>query len=369
MVRGGRRGGWWLCAVVLVAVVAAGCGDDPADGRAGPAGTPGAGYDDCATSTTGPAAVIGFDPATGEQRWSRLAGDLSYAYEAAGLLIASGTGGTVAFDPETGAARWCADTGAVVPSSAVVEKDVLAVLSPAGTVTGLDGATGAQLWTTPIPGSFGATVVGEAGAVLVLGNGPTRRPGEDPSLSEKVLLSVDPRTGTPVPGPAEVPARRQVVGDTAVTVEQRGDLPSIYTIVVADAPGTTRWEVPAPPLLTDVILAGDQVLVSAIGAAPADGQPTGSQVTAYAAADGSVVWSTATRSPHVFVADDLVLVDDTAGLEALEVTDGRPRWESRFESLGRGGRNSEPGTFSGVTITADGGSGAGLLVAAEPYRD
>ncbi len=92
--------------------------------------------------------------ATGQSLWQR---DLNQPITggvaaAAGLaVVTTRSGEVVAFDPKTGATRWTAQTIASVLSPALIDAERVVVVANDGSVTGLEHATGKQVWSFNIP--------------------------------------------------------------------------------------------------------------------------------------------------------------------------------------------------------------------------
>ena len=54
---------------------------------------------------------------------------------------------------------------------------------------------------------------------------------------------------------------------------------------------------------------------------------------------------------------------------ALDLEDGKQRWQTRTETPGTGGAYSEPGSFDDLQETEPGGTIVGLLTATAPHSD
>jgi outer membrane protein assembly factor BamB len=349
-----------VAGVVGLGLGLAGCGTSGSSGSR-EARRPTDDRDDCAAASTGPAAVMGFDPATGEERWSRLAGDASGVTDAAGLLLVAQAGQLVAYDPATGAAAWCRPGANVAGPRPAIAGGVLAVVG-AGRLEGVDVQTGETRWSVPVDASPGAEIATDGSTFTVIAGGPLKRPQEDPTLAFAVVTRVDALTGAPVDGPPTHAWLQQQEGDAIVTIEER-DCPGIDDVVGSDsATGAERWSV-CVPLMGAVVLDRGVVFTAGVG-------QRGSRVTARDAVTGDVVWEADPQGiPTIFVAGDLVLVGGQAHLVALSRFDGSEVWSADFDTPGRGGTRTEPGYFDSVAVSADGTAAAGLIVAAEPHRD
>lgn len=356
----GRRWSAALLAAGLGLAVLGGCG------TSGTSGSPeGRGatddWDDCASATTGPASVMGFDPTTGEERWARLAGEAGGVIDAEGLLLVAQTGQLVAYDPSTGAAVWCRPGATGTGPRPAVAGDVLAVMGD-GQLVGVDVRTGGTRWSVPLVAGPGAEIGTDGSTFVVISGGPLVRPQEDPTLAFSVAARVDAATGVPVQGPATHPWLQQQQGDDVVTIEER-DCAGIADVVASDAAtGAERWSV-CTPLMGAAVLDRGVVFVAGAG-------QRGARVTAYDAVTGSVVWEADPQGiPNIFVSGDLVVVGGRAHLVALSRTDGHELWSADFDSPGRGGTRTEPGYFDSVAVSADGSAAAGVIIASEPHRD
>jgi outer membrane protein assembly factor BamB len=318
-------------------------------------------WDDCAAATTGPASVMGLDPATGEERWARLAGDATGVLDAEGLLLVAQTDQLVAYDPSTGAAAWCRPGATGTGPRPAVAGGVLAVMGD-GRLAGVDVRTGETRWSVPLTASPSAEIGTDGSNFVVIDGGPLQRPQEDPTLAFAVAARVDAATGAPVEGPATHAWLQQQEGDAVVTIEER-ECPGIDDIVGTDpVTGAERWSV-CVPFLGATVLDRSVVFTAGVGQRAA-------RVTARDAVTGAVLWEADAQGiPTIFVTGDLVLVGGRAHLVALSRSDGHELWSADFDTPGRGGTRTEPGYFSAVAVSADGTSAAGLLAASEPYRD
>ena len=54
---------------------------------------------------------------------------------------------------------------------------------------------------------------------------------------------------------------------------------------------------------------------------------------------------------------------------ALDLRDGKQRWQTRSETPGTGGAYSEPGWFDDLQEAEPGGTIVGLIIATEPHSD
>ncbi len=332
-----------------LAVLVTGCGNDARN-------SPSVAFDDCATTTSGPASIVGFDPETGEQRWTRLAGAARFSdIDVAGVLVAFGSR-TIGYDPATGQALWCragSRFGSMKP--ATVEGNFVVITGDA--VESVDATTGQTIWSTDVDAPSDAELVSDGSQIVVTSGSILRRPAEAPEMPKAVIARLDARTGAMVDGPDEEPWLEQGDENSAVVITE-----SFNTVVVSDpATGQERWRV-SNPFTTSVILDGDLLFVSRLGSGD-------SKVTAHAASDGAVVWESTIPGPSVFVSGDIVFSAQQAGLVALDRGSGRLLWDATFDTIGRDERYSEPGWFAAVAVSEDGSAAAGSMIAAEPYND
>lgn len=355
-----------LGASLIGLVLVAGCGDDAPSLSSTTAEQES--FDDCATTDEGPASVFGFDPVTGQQRWSRLAGTRGSLGQSLsgqsgsvvgvdGVLVAAGESDVVGYDAATGAALWCRPRSLLAPSFATVSGTLVLIRTAEG-VDAVDGRSGETVWSAAVgPVEGGEQLSVRGGEVLILGNEVLRRPDEAPELPKPVRARLDVSTGAAIDGPVEAPANQQVDDLTAVTVTAGFD-----EMVVSDpVSGIERWRV-GTPFQTSVILDRDLVLVSSLGVR----QP---RVVAYDAASGAVRWEADIPSPAILVSRDLVVSGRAEDLVALDRDTGRQLWEARYDTPGRSERYSEPGWVPGISIGADGDVAAGVIVAMQPHRD
>ncbi len=317
-------------------------------------------FDDCATSASGPASIVGVDPATGEQRYQRLAGGRAQALSVDGVLVAAGAEGSAGYDPATGQAIWCLPAGDGVGPIRVSDQPMvvgdLFIRTTGGRAEGVDVHTGQVRWSTPVPSGQSANIEVHGDEVVVLGERVGTWPYPE-DMRQAVLIRLDGRTGAPVEGSPDEAWLVQRTADSTLVI-----LDSFDTFVVSDPDGTERWR-STTPLTNGIVLDDDLVLVGSVGG-------RGARVQALSTVDGSTVW----ENPDVdgirlFVEGDTVYVSGQERLVALDRATGSPRFRGSYETLGRGGRASEPGYFSGLAASPDGTAVAGLLVAAEPHRD
>jgi outer membrane protein assembly factor BamB len=296
-------------------------------------------FDDCATSTTGPASIVGLDPTTGEQRFQRPAGGRGQALAVDGVLVAAGDEGFAGYDPATGQALWCLPPGDGLGPIRVSDQPMvvgdLFVRTSGGRAEGLDVHTGQVRWSTPVPSGQRANIEVHGDQVVVLGDRVGSWPYPE-DMRQAVLARLDGRTGAPVEGPPDEAWLVQRTADSMLVV-----LDSFDTFVVSDPDGTERWR-STTPLTSSVVLDGDLVLVASVG-------DRGARVRALSSADGSTVWEDPdVEGMRMFVAGDAVYVAGPERLVALDRATGSPRFEQSYETFGRDGRFSEPGYFSGL---------------------
>jgi outer membrane protein assembly factor BamB len=353
--RSSGRGAWVVVvAIVGVASVVTGCGSDSVDATDRPA------YDDCASSTNGPASIVGIDPETGDQRWHRLAGSRGSALDVDGVLVAAGGEGYAGYDPATGQALWCLPAGDGVGPGRVSDQpmvvDDLFVRTTGGRAEGVDAHTGEVRWSTPVPSGQGANIEVHGGEVVVLGERVGTWPYPE-DMRQVVLARLDGRTGEPVEGLSDEAWLLQRTADTTLVI-----LDSFSTFVVSDPDGTERWR-STTPLTHGVVLDDDLVLVASLG-------DRGARIQALSSVDGTTVWEDPdVNGIRMFVVGDTVYVGGRESLVALDRATGATRFEASYETLGRGGRFSEPGYFDGLASSPDGTALAGVLLATEPHRD
>jgi outer membrane protein assembly factor BamB len=350
----GRGASVVVAAIVGVASVVTGCGSDSVDATDSPA------FDDCASSTEGPASIVGFDPQTGDQRWHRLAGSRGSALDVDGVLVAAGGEGYTGYDPATGLALWCLPVGDGVGPSRISDQPMvvgdLFIRTAGGRAEGVDAHTGQVRWSTPVPSGQGANIEVHGGEVVVLGERVGTWPYPE-DMRQVVLARLDGRTGEPVEGLLDEAWLLQRTADTTLVI-----LDSFSTFVVSNPDGTERWR-STTPLTHGVVLDDDLVLVASLG-------DRGARIQALSSVDGTTVWEDPdVNGIRMFVVGDTVYVGGRESLVALDRATGGPRFQASYETLGRGGRFSEPGYFDGLASSPDGTALAGVLLATEPHRD
>lgn len=187
----------------------------------------------------------------------------------------------------------------------------------AGTVHGLDAATGEQRWSAEL-GDFLISPVLADGVLYVGVKGQAPFDSRHPSL--------DPSDGDPSAEATPVPA-------TPTAAEAAADAASFARLLALDAAtGDRIWAVGldglrSPPAVVDGVV----YLVGPGAAGTGALVGTGTDVRAFDAADGTERWSFSARdsfetSPSV--ADGTVFIGSSdSNLYALDAATGRPRWQ------------------------------------------
>ncbi len=252
----------------------------------------------------------------------------------AGTLLSDGGGaGIVVGDLwvtsvvlRTGTRRWETPLAGVQPLGALGRDTVL--LATEHSFVALDRTTGKVRWQLDTPES--------PGPVALVGP-----PGTPPiaviSTEEGGLVGLDVGTGhqrwsvrftgamkgTPAVDPAS---------GTIATVWQ-GDGPESRLRVIDGATGTLRWEQPI------AVMAGSAVVAPGIVAVGAGAGRHGSEVRAFALADGSPRWRVPVGAPFqpdlvpLVDGDDLYVVDQLGDITRLDLADGTRRWATSTRAL------------------------------------
>jgi outer membrane protein assembly factor BamB len=371
-----RTGG--VGVVALLGMVLLGCGSEAA--------TPTQpGYDDCAGDAGGPGAILGVDTASGELRWTRLVGSATASIGTAGstLLRVEPGGGLTAFDAATGSARWCRDGGPwnnlQMPASVATKDGQVVVYAPTGELAALDLATGAERWSAKAVSEHGARVEITDGLVLV--TAPERSAtyvGQAPDTTDPLYGAFDLATGASVDFGSEIDR-----GDGAGPPPQGNDegfelttartgTPWEQTFTVTDtASGTQLWTRTMRSigayLDRDLVLVVDQPGT----ASPGNPHMTDTTLIALRAADGTEQWQATipAAAPFPQVSGDFVLWTVGSQIYAFDRSTGTSLWVVDHGSPGRGGDDSESGSFRGFATSDDGTVVAGYIAAEPPYRD
>ncbi|HEY8547726.1 MAG TPA: Hsp70 family protein [Acidimicrobiales bacterium] len=220
-----------------------------------------------------PSATYALDPATGQQVWKAPGVWLDPPVAAGDLLIGHAGSTVTALDLATGQVRWQVTDTYWSLTTPVVVGEVIVIGSNDGHVAGLDRATGAQLWTTPLDRGdvdirrFGATadaavVIDEDGFVTVVDVATGRKrwtkdleaDGHDRPLllGDDLLIGVE--GGIAVVDPATGDVRDTLDVAAAGFVPLPGETPGI---VVFDALSLQAFDVAGRSLwVTDVPIDG-----------------------------------------------------------------------------------------------------------------
>ncbi len=334
----------------------------------------------CGTDPPGPASLVGFDTATGDEAWQRPVGAAEGAATLDGAVVVRGRSVMRGYDSATGALRWCARVSA--PSSPDRTTEVVTIADQVAILTGADLATfdavsGAERWRVPIDGS-------EAGLI----GGPyvwvTDR-GAQPGL--RFVFDVDGQALDQVPlpppsasAPGFAPAVRQLAGFTLHTESRGGDgapdpadeTRQELSVRVATDTGDA-WMAVVPGFVAALAPHPDGVAVVVIdqtGGTGVIGDRARSQATAYAAGDGRELWTTPLEgTPSIIhgASDALLVIPDGSSVIALDSATGTEVWSADHGSPGRGGQFSAAGSYR--LFGGDGSVVAGLIVAERPYTD
>jgi len=325
----------------------------------------------CGEEVTGPAGLVGFDPGTGNVRWSREVGDAEQSAVTAGSVVtASATNRIVGIDGDRGAVRWCHQllrpprTDDQAPT--LVASEGTAVVLAHGDVVGLDARTGEERWRRPVPADLSVHPVLSTRDGIVYVTGRHRAPtpastttttlpatssterGTPPSISPPTTapplpsgspIALDARTGGPVveapAPPSDVVFNEPLAGGGRVQALNASGIDEQQLVLSVRAPtGEIAWTKAVPGYY--VAVRGDRILTLDQRIPPTpEGLPQKSVVHAFAMADGRELWATeldgvglslttATGSALVGVGEE------TAAALALE--DGKQRWQrSRWQ--------------------------------------
>jgi outer membrane protein assembly factor BamB len=342
-------------------------------------------YDDCAAEAGGPGAMLGVEAASGELRWTRLVGSANASISSAGstLLRLEPGGGLTAFDAATGAARWCRDGGPwdnlQLPASVATGDGFVVVYAPTGELAAVDVATGAQRWSAEAVSEHGARVEITDGLVLVTAperNATTR--DQPPDTTEPVYGAFDLTTGEPVAYGSEIdrgdgagpPPQANAEGLELTTA--RTATPWEQTFTVTDATNDTQLWSRTMHSVGAYLDRGLVLVVDQSGtASPGNPHMTDTTLIALRAADGTEQWraTIAAAAPFPQVSGDLVLWTVGSQIHAFDRSTGESLWVVDHGSPGRGGDDSESGSFRGFATSDDGTVVAGYIPAEPPYRD
>jgi outer membrane protein assembly factor BamB len=414
-----RKRWWVVIPVVLLAVAGYLVWDSRTDSFTGPAPTVSA---SASCGGDAPGALLAFDAATGQQRWSARVGETFSLATTSGAVASLGTDRLRVLDARTGRARWCrSDTDAThalsTASGAVVVTDfpnvvareasdgsqrwslrsradlltsdgqtvVLGFGSDAGSmVTGIDGRTAAQRWHYRLPATeFSAYEL------------PPLFHGGRPDLT-----FVHDGVGVVAAGPGQKPIRWQATvlrpigihGDVLLggSLEPTGGVLTRFALEARDAAtGAIRWRHSVPgfdaQVIGDLVVVLHQVvpadapsveLTPEIPQAPRSSR-SASVATAYDIGTGQPRWQR--RLPfagQIRAAGELAVVwlaptkgSLTSGLIALDGRTGRPRWRSSIENPSRTERFHLPDELIGTAYESETNTVVVLVQATEPYRD
>ena len=365
-----------LAVVLSCALATASCGSAPGDGDAA-----------CGASATGPGGVVGFDRATGEQRWTMPIGSPDGAVVVGDVLIVSTATEVVrGIAMTSGEVVWCTQfESEVKDGGGVVAAGPNVATLANGDVVALDPATGAERWRRNV-GTPESLLRG--GDVVWVSDG---------SAAGGILAALDAVTGQDVPIAPGPPldtsfmrwAPQVSAGGFELTVAPGGGGGGLTQAVevTVSSQGEGVWSQTVPGFVAAIVrsAAGPMVLVldqtGGTGTMPDGGPVAGlgtapptrfdTRLTAYAASTGDQVWQVALPgTPHVIapISDELVVVPNGTELHAVHLASGKEVWTVEMPSPGQGGSYSELGTFWFVA----GGEGTAAVAvgfAEQPYRD
>lgn len=335
----------------------------------------------------GPGALVGLDADSGEKIWDTevglAAGAASFAET---VVVRSPEGNLRGIDRRSGDIRWCVDSvpatgrewiGAVRAGDRVVVLDHDAVVA-------FDPDSGTEVWrqeTDPIPTATGErspqSTIAPSGIGLVGGAAVWV---VDQDAEGTVVEALDPEDGTPVrpmpfPPPALPFGDRAAVDDLYLSASS-AYVPGRQEIEIAPIDATTgvaRWAETVPGFVAALVPSGDRPIVVVIDQTGGTGDTArmvDSRVTAYDSATADLLWQEALPgTPFVIAATgpDTFVVPTGSELVAFDSRSGARRWTVDHGSPGRGGRYSQPGSYT--FFSSDGAPIVGLITASEPYRD
>ncbi len=253
----------------------------------------------------------------GRLRWERTLGLLSDAVGSpvrAGSRIVVGdrTGTVTALEGQTGAVAWRARTqGAAAPVPGAPE-GVVVVADAAGFVAGLDAASGRERWRVAIPGGLAAApVAGDGDGVIAVASGDAVLHLIDAATgAERAKLSTVARATAP-------PA----ISGMGFIVATEGE---IVRLIARD--GSRVWEARAPgPVDAAPLATGATVYVAA-----------GNALVALDAADGKERWArrdyaAGIRATPAFRANRLYVPAGDGAVHSLTAETGLPRWSFKTQ--------------------------------------
>lgn len=283
---------------------------------------------------------------TGVQRWqAKLGADASASpLVVDGLVIVGDSTGVVhALAATDGSTRWTLATDGPISGAAAADGEIAVVATKAGTAYAIDIPTGTTRWTTVVDGPVGSSIAIADGTVY-LGAGPNLIAIGlvDGRIRWTQAVSKVGRIGTPTA------AGGMVYAATGLDGSDR----SVYGVVALDAAtGAQRWRFVSPTravVYTPAVVDGRAYIVG-----------EDRRVTALDAANGTILWATATKEVNEAVpaiADGLVFVAGNGGaMNALDAGTGVIRWTVPYRGVPYG-----PTVVGGYVLV---GTDLGMLVA------
>jgi outer membrane protein assembly factor BamB len=270
----------------------------------------------------------GIPPTVVPPIWSRTlrswAGTLLDDHGRVGVVV--GDNWVTAVVLRTGARRWEVPLARVQPLGALRDDTVL--LATDHGFVALDRVTGTTRWQLRTPESPGrVALVGPRGTppIAVV------------STEEGGLAGLDIGTGhvrwsVRFTGRIKGTPAVDDASGTIATVWQ-GDGPETQLRVIDGATGTLRWEQPI------AVMSGSPVVAQGIVVVGAGAGRHGSEVRAFALADGSPRWRAPVGAPFqedlvpLVDGDDLYVVDQLGDVTRLELADGTRRWTTDTKAL------------------------------------
>ncbi|MGZ4737356.1 MAG: outer membrane protein assembly factor BamB family protein [Acidimicrobiia bacterium] len=261
-------------------------------------------------------------------RWARTVPEQAQTLLADGAdgAIVIGDGSVSSIALADGGLRWHTPIDTVQPRGAVSGDTVL--LSTRTGFVALDRRTGERRWETDTPEKPGpVALVGPEGTpqIAVV------------STDEGGLVGLDSRTGR-ARWSVRYPGRMRGVPEvddasgTIVSVWQADELATDLRVIDA-ATGALRWEQPLAVMSSTAIVAAGMVVVGA-----GRGRH-GSEVRAFALADGAPQWRAPVAAPFqpalvpLVDGDDLFVVDQLGHVTRLDLVSGARKWVTDTKAL------------------------------------